>query len=155
MFCIEEELKKLPHSPGVYIMHDKADTIIYVGKAIDLNRRVHSYFRTSTKKTAKIRKMVSLIDHFEYILTDSELEALVLENNLIKEHRPKYNTMLKDDKTYPSICISNEYFPRIYKTRKIIRDGSNYFGPYSHMPSMMALLELIKKLYPLLSLIHI
>ena len=132
MFCIEEELKKLPHSPGVYIMHDKADTIIYVGKAIDLNRRVHSYFRTSTKKTAKIRKMVSLIDHFEYILTDSELEALVQENNLNKEHRPKYNTMLKDDKTYPYIKVTlGEEYPRVLFSRLMKKDKSRYFGPFT------------------------
>ena len=118
MFDIEEELKKLPPNPGVYIMHDKRDTIIYVGKAINLNRRVHSYFRTSTKKTAKIQKMVSQIERFEYIVTDSELEALVLENNLIKEHRPKYNTMLKDDKTYPYIKVTmGEDFPRLVFSR--------------------------------------
>ena len=148
MFCIEEELKKLPHSPGVYIMHDKADTIIYVGKAIDLNRRVHSYFRTSTKKTAKIRKMVSLIDHFEYILTDSELEALVLENNLIKEHRPKYNTMLKDDKTYPYIKVTlGEEYPRVLFSRLMKKDKSRYFGPFTSASSVKDTIELICKLY--------
>ena len=150
MFCIEEELKKLPHSPGVYIMHDKADTIIYVGKAIDLNRRVHSYFRTSTKKTAKIRKMVSLIDHFEYILTDSELEALVLENNLIKEHRPKYNTMLKDDKTYPYIKVTlGEEYPRVLFSRLMKKDKSRYFGPFTSASSVKDTIELINKLYQL------
>ena len=156
MFCIEEELKKLPHSPGVYIMHDKADTIIYVGKAIDLNRRVHSYFRTSTKKTAKIRKMVSLIDHFEYILTDSELEALVLENNLIKEHRPKYNTMLKDDKTYPYIKVTmGEEYPRIFLSRQLSpsaggkKDKSRYFGPYTSAAAVKDTIDLMNKLYQL------
>ena len=103
MFNLEEELKKLPDKPGVYIMHDKIGTIIYVGKAVNLKNRVRQYFRASTKHTAKIKRMVSNVDYFEYIITDSELEALVLECNLIKEHSPKYNTMLKDDKTYPFI----------------------------------------------------
>lgn len=106
MFCFEEELKKLPARPGVYLMHDARDNIIYVGKAVNLRNRVRSYFRDSTVKSPKIQKMVSLIARFEYIVTDSELEALVLENNLIKEHNPKYNTMLKDDKTYPYIKVT-------------------------------------------------
>ena len=139
MFNVEEELKKLPRKPGVYIMRDDKDVILYVGKAINLHNRVRSYFRENIGRGPAIDQMVSLIARFEYIVTDSELEALVLENNLIKKYKPRYNVLLKDDKTYPSICISNEYFPRIYKTRKIIRDGSNYFGPYSHVPSMMAL----------------
>lgn len=148
MFNIQEELAKLPHNPGVYIMHDKNDAIIYVGKAIDLNKRVHSYFRTSTKKTAKIQKMVSLIDHFEYILTDSELEALVLENNLIKEHRPKYNTMLKDDKTYPYIKVTmGEEYPRILFSRLMKKDKSKYYGPYTSATSVKDTIDLLCKLY--------
>lgn len=148
MFDIQEELAKLPHSPGVYLMHDKNDAIIYVGKAIDLNKRVHSYFRDSTKKTAKIRKMVSLIDHFEYILTDSELEALVLENNLIKEHRPKYNTMLKDDKTYPYIKVTlGEEYPRVLFSRLMKKDKSKYFGPFTSAASVKDTIDLLCKLY--------
>ncbi len=147
-FDIEEELKKLPDSPGVYIMHDAADAIIYVGKAINLNRRVHSYFRESTKKTAKIQKMVSLIDHFEYILTDSELEALVLENNLIKEHRPKYNTLLKDDKTYPYIKVTlGESYPRVLFSRTMNKDKSRYFGPFTSAGAVKDTIELLTKLY--------
>ena len=114
MFVIEEELKKLPGKPGVYIMHDDRDNIIYVGKAISLKNRVRQYFQSSRNHTEKIKQMVSHVSYFEYIITDSELEALVLENNLIKEHRPKYNTMLKDDKTYPYIKVTvNEDFPRV------------------------------------------
>lgn len=148
MFNIEEELTKLPHSPGVYIMHDEKDAIIYVGKAINLYNRVHSYFRQSTKKTAKIQKMVSLIDHFEYILTDSELEALVLENNLIKEHRPKYNTMLKDDKTYPYIKVTvGEEYPRILFSRLMKKDKSKYYGPFTSAGSVKDTIDLLCKLY--------
>jgi len=148
LFDIEEELKKLPHSPGVYIMHDKRDAIIYVGKAIDLFNRVHSYFRPGYKKTVKIQKMVSLIERFEYIVTDSELEALVLENNLIKEHRPKYNTMLKDDKTYPYIKVTmGEEYPRILFSRIMKKDKSRYFGPYTSATSVKDTIELICKLY--------
>ena len=147
-FQIEEELKKLPHLPGVYIMHDKRDAIIYVGKAIDLFNRVHSYFRSSTKKTVKIQRMVAQIHHFEYIITDSELEALVLENNLIKEHRPKYNTMLKDDKTYPYIKVTmGEDYPRILFSRVMKKDKSRYFGPYTSAGSVKDTIELICKLY--------
>ncbi|MCR5655046.1 MAG: excinuclease ABC subunit UvrC [Lachnospiraceae bacterium] len=150
MFDIDEELRKLPHQPGVYIMHDADDTIIYVGKAIDLNRRVHSYFRTSTKKTLKIQKMVSLIDHFEYIVTDSELEALVLENNLIKEHRPKYNTMLKDDKTYPYIKVTlGEPYPRLLFSRLMKKDSSKYFGPYTSAAAVKDTIELLNKIFGL------
>lgn len=147
-FDIQEELKKLPHDPGVYIMHDKYDAIIYVGKAINLNRRVHSYFRAGTKKTVKIQRMVSQIDHFEYIVTDSELEALVLENNLIKEHRPKYNTMLKDDKTYPYIKVTmGEAFPRLVFSRTMKKDKSKYFGPYTSAGSVKDTIELLNKLF--------
>ncbi len=148
MFDINEELKKLPHQPGVYLMHDAKDTIIYVGKAIDLNRRVHSYFRESTKKSPKIQKMVSLIEHFEYILTDSELEALVLENNLIKEYRPKYNTMLKDDKTYPYIKVTlGEDYPRVLFSRLMKKDKSRYFGPFTSAAAVKDTIDLICKLY--------
>lgn len=138
----------LPEGPGIYQYLNKEGVIIYVGKAKNLKRRVYSYF-SKDHQSAKTRMLVSKIADIRYIMVNSEEDALLLENNLIKKYKPRYNVLLKDDKTYPSICISNEYFPRIYKTRKIIRDGSNYFGPYSHVPSMMALLELIKKLYPL------
>ena len=138
----------LPEGPGIYQYLNKEGVIIYVGKAKNLKRRVYSYF-SKDHQSAKTRMLVSKIADIRYIVVNSEEDALLLENNLIKKYKPRYNVLLKDDKTYPSICISNEYFPRIYKTRKIIRDGSNYFGPYSHVPSMMALLELIKKLYPL------
>ncbi|MBQ8326075.1 MAG: excinuclease ABC subunit UvrC [Lachnospiraceae bacterium] len=148
MFHVEEELKKLPHKPGVYIMHDKNDAIIYVGKAIDLYNRVHSYFRAGTKKTPKIQKMVSLIARFEYIITDSELEALVLENNLIKENNPKYNTMLKDDKTYPYIKVTvQEDYPRILFSRTMKKDKSKYFGPYTSAGAVKDTIELLNKLY--------
>ena len=150
MFDIEEELKKLPQKPGVYIMHDENDTIIYVGKAIILRNRVRSYFRESTNKTAKIQKMVSLIKRFEYIVTDSELEALVLENNLIKEHQPKYNTMLKDDKTYPYIKVTTgEDYPRVLITRERRKDNAKYYGPYSSAGSVKDTVELLRKLYRL------
>ncbi|MBR3642676.1 MAG: excinuclease ABC subunit C, partial [Parasporobacterium sp.] len=147
-FDIQEELKKLPAKPGVYIMHDENDEIIYVGKAVILKNRVRSYFRESTKKTAKIAKMVSKIRWFEYVVTDSELEALVLENNLIKENQPKYNTMLKDDKTYPYIKVTvQEKFPRIFLTRQIKKDKARYFGPYTSASSVKETLELMRKLY--------
>lgn len=133
----------LPEGPGIYQYLNKEGVIIYVGKAKNLKRRVYSYF-SKDHQSAKTRMLVSKIADIRYIVVNSEEDALLLENNLIKKYKPRYNVLLKDDKTYPSICISNEYFPRIYKTRKIIRDGSNYFGPYSHVPSMMALLELIK-----------
>ena len=148
MFLIEEELKKLPHKPGVYIMHDASDAIIYVGKAISLRNRVRSYFRESTVKSPKIQKMVSLISRFEYIVTDSELEALVLENNLIKEHSPKYNTMLKDDKTYPYIKVTvGEEFPRILFSRQMKKDKSKYFGPYTSAGAVKDTIELLNKLF--------
>ena len=149
-FDFEEELKKLPGKPGVYIMHDSKDAIIYVGKAVSLKNRVRSYFRASTKKTPKIQKMVSLIARFEYIVTDSELEALVLENNLIKEHSPKYNTMLKDDKTYPYIKVTiSEPFPRILFARQMKKDRSKYFGPYTSAAAVKDTIELMNKLYQL------
>ncbi len=147
-FVIEDELKKLPHSPGVYIMHDKNDEIIYVGKAISLRNRVRQYFQSSKDKSAKIQQMISKIDRFEYIVTDSELEALVLENNLIKENRPRYNTMLKDDKTYPYIKITiKEDFPRIFMTREIKKDKAKYFGPFSSSLAVKDTLDLIYKIF--------
>lgn len=147
-FNIEEELKKLPASPGVYIMHDKHDEIIYVGKAISLKNRVRQYFQSSRNKTAKIEKMVSRIARFEYIITDSELEALVLECNLIKEHRPKYNTMLKDDKTYPYIKVTmDEDFPRVLFSRTMKKDKCRYFGPYTSAGAVKDTIDLIHKLW--------
>lgn len=149
-FNIQEELKKLPDSPGVYIMHDANDTIIYVGKAIILKNRVRSYFRESANHSPKIAKMVSLVERFEYIVTDSELEALVLENNLIKEHKPKYNTMLKDDKTYPYIKVTvADTYPRILFSREMKKDKSKYFGPYTSAGAVKDTIELINKLYKL------
>lgn len=148
MFDLEGELKKLPDKPGVYIMHDKTDTIIYVGKAVSLKNRVRQYFRSSTNHTAKIKMMVSNIAYFEYIITDSELEALVLECNLIKEHRPKYNTMLKDDKTYPFIKVTtHETFPRVQFTRNLKHKTGKYFGPYTSASSVKDTIELLCKLY--------
>ncbi len=148
MFQIEEELKKLPAKPGVYIMHDAKDAIIYVGKAISLKNRVRQYFQSSRNKGAKIEKMVTQIARFEYIITDSELEALVLECNLIKEHRPKYNTMLKDDKTYPYVKITiYEEYPRVLFTRQMKKDKSRYFGPYTSAGAVKDTLELIRKIY--------
>ena len=147
-FNIEEELKKLPASPGVYIMHDKYDEIIYVGKAISLKNRVRQYFQSSRNKTAKIEQMVARIVRFEYIITDSELEALVLECNLIKEHRPKYNTMLKDDKTYPYIKVTvDEEFPRVLFSRTMRKDKARYFGPYTSAGAVNDTIELIHKLW--------
>ena len=147
-FDLKEELKKLPDSPGVYLMHDKNDAIIYVGKAIRLKRRVSSYFRHMNNRSPKIEKMITLIDYFEYIVTDSELEALVLENNLIKEHKPKYNTMLKDDKSYPFMKVTvQEDFPRVLFARQMKRDGAKYFGPYTSAAAVKDTIELIQKLY--------
>ena len=147
-FNIEEELKKLPASPGVYLMHDASEEIIYVGKAISLKNRVRQYFQASRKRTAKIDQMVSHISYFEYIVTDSELEALVLECNLIKEHRPKYNTMLKDDKTYPYIKVTvGEDYPRILFSRDMKKDKSRYFGPYTSAGAVKDTIELLRKIY--------
>lgn len=148
MFNIEEELKKLPAQPGVYIMHDEKDEIIYVGKAISLKNRVRQYFQSSRNKTAKIEQMVSRIARFEYIVTDSELEALVLECNLIKEHQPRYNTMLKDDKAYPYIKVTvGEDFPRVLFARTMKKDKSKYFGPYTSAGAVKDTIDLIHKLY--------
>ena len=138
----------LPTGPGIYQYLNKEGTIIYVGKAKNLNRRVYSYF-SKEHQSAKTRILVSKIADIRYIVVNTEEDALLLENNLIKKYKPRYNVLLKDDKSYPSICVTNEYFPRVFKTRKIVRNGSTYYGPYSHVPSMMAVLELIKKLYPL------
>lgn len=150
MFDIQEELKKLPKCPGVYIMYDEAGTIIYVGKAINLYNRVRSYFRKNIGRGPQIDKMVTLISRFEYIVTDSELEALVLENNLIKEHSPKYNTMLKDDKTYPYIKVTmGEAYPRVLFSRIMKKDHSRYFGPYTSAGAVKDTIELINKLYQL------
>ncbi len=152
MFDIQEELKKLPGRPGVYIMHDENDRIIYVGKAISLKNRVRQYFQTSRNKGVKIEQMVTHIRRFEYIVTDSELEALVLECNLIKEHHPKYNTMLMDDKTYPFIKVTTgEAFPRVVLSRKMQKDKARYFGPYTSSQAVRDTIDLIHKLYHLRS----
>ena len=148
MFLIEEELKKLPGKPGVYIMHGEKDEIIYVGKAVSLKNRVRQYFLSSRNKGAKIEQMVTHITRFEYIVTDSELEALVLECNLIKEHRPKYNTMLKDDKTYPFIKVTvNEPYPRVLFSRTMKKDKAKYFGPYTSSTAVKDVIELVRKIY--------
>lgn len=150
MFDIQEELKKLPDRPGVYLMHDKNDTIIYVGKAVSLKNRVRQYFRASHREGIRKDQMVALIDRFEYIITDSELEALVLECNLIKEHRPKYNILLKDDKTYPYIKVTlGETYPRVLFSRQMKKDKSQYFGPYTSAGAVKDTIELIRKLYQL------
>lgn len=150
MFVIEEELKKLPDKPGVYLMHDEKDEIIYVGKAVNLKNRVRQYFQKSRNKGAKIEQMVTHIVRFEYIVTDSELEALVLECNLIKEHRPKYNTMLMDDKTYPFIKVTvQEPFPRVMIVRKQMKDKAKYFGPYTNAQAVKDIIELVRKIYKL------
>lgn len=148
MFQIEEELKKLPGKPGVYIMHGEQDEIIYVGKAISLKNRVRQYFQSSRNKGAKIEQMVTHISRFEYIVTDSELEALVLECNLIKEHCPKYNTMLKDDKSYPFIKVTvQEKYPRVLFARRMKKDKAKYFGPYTSVNAVKDVIELVRKLY--------
>lgn len=152
MFDIQEELKKLPGKPGVYLMHGEKDEIIYVGKAVSLKNRVRQYFQSSRNKGAKIERMVTHITRFEYIVTDSELEALVLECNLIKEHRPKYNTMLMDDKAYPFIKVTvNEPFPRVMMARQMQKDKAKYFGPYTSVGAVKDTIELIRKLYKIRS----
>ncbi len=148
MFDIKEELKKLPLQPGVYIMKDRYDTIIYVGKAIKLKNRVRQYFQNSANHMPKIKKMVTQITHFEYIVTDSELEALILECNLIKKHRPKYNSLLKDDKMYPYIKVMvDEAYPRILLTRKMVKDKAKYFGPYTNAGAAKETIEIIQKIW--------
>jgi len=150
IFDVQEELKKLPNCPGVYIMRDDKDNIIYVGKAINLHSRVRSYFRKNIGRGPQIDKMVTLISRFEYIVTDSELEALVLENNLIKEHSPKYNTLLKDDKTYPYIKVTmGEVYPRVVFSRQMKKDKFRYFGPYTSAAAVKDTIDLINKLYQL------
>ena len=150
MFQIEEELKKLPGKPGVYIMHGEKDEIIYVGKAVSLKNRVRQYFQSSRNKGAKIEQMVTHITRFEYIITDSELEALVLECNLIKEHRPKYNTMLKDDKSYPFIKVTvNEEYPRVLFARRMKKDKAKYFGPYTDARAAKNSAAMINNLFKL------
>ena len=147
-FNLQEELKKLPDKPGVYIMRDRSDAILYVGKAVNLKRRVHQDFVRKLGRGPKIEHMVSRSDRFEYIVTDSELEALVLENNLIKENRPKYNTLLKDDKTYPYIKVTlQEEYPRVLFTRKMKKDGARYFGPFKSSFAVKETIELLRKLY--------
>lgn len=141
-------VSNLPEKPGIYQYLNAEGTIIYVGKAKNLKRRVYSYF-SKEHQPGKTRVLVSKIADIRYIVVNSEEDALLLENNLIKKYKPRYNVLLKDDKTYPSICVQNEYFPRVFKTRRIIRNGSAYYGPYSHLPSMYAVLDLIKHLYPL------
>ena len=148
MFDIKEELRKLPNSPGVYVMHDSKDEVIYVGKAINLKNRVRQYFQSSNNKSIKIQRLVTKINYFEYIVTDTELEALVLECNLIKEHRPKYNTIFMDDKGYPFVKVTvNEPFPRVMIAHKMIRDKSKYFGPYTRSGAVKDTIDLIEKLY--------
>ena len=150
MFDFSEELKKLPDKPGVYIMHNSSDEIIYVGKAVNLKNRVRQYFQNSKNKTAKTTALVSHIAYFEYIVTDSEMEALLLECNLIKQHRPTYNVMLKDDKTYPYLKVTvNEDYPRIFITRKYVKDKSRYFGPITDVTAAKETVELINKLFPI------
>ncbi|MDE5873745.1 MAG: GIY-YIG nuclease family protein, partial [Lachnospiraceae bacterium] len=151
-FDIEAELKKLPNSPGVYIMHDKSDNILYVGKAINLHNRVRQYFRTGHghNNSPKIVKMVEQINYFEYIVTSSEMEALILECNLIKEHRPKYNTMMTDDKGYPYIRVTlEEQYPRLIYSHTMKRDKSKYFGPYTNGKAVKDTIELLNKLFKL------
>lgn len=152
MFDIQEELKKLPDKPGVYIMKDENGTIIYIGKAVVLKNRVRQYFQSSAAHTPKVTAMVAKISEFEYIVTDTELEALILECNLIKKHKPKFNILLKDDKSYPYIKVTmNEDYPRILMTRLVCKDGARYFGPYSNVFSVRETMNLIKKIFPIKS----
>ena len=150
MFDIQEQLKKLPGEPGVYLMKDENDKIIYVGKAISLKNRVRQYFQSSKNHSSKVKSMVKNIKSFEYIITDSELEALILECNLIKKYRPKYNVLLRDDKTYPYIKVTvNEDYPRVLKVRKVLRDKAKYFGPYTNVEAVNDTLEVIRNIYPI------
>ena len=150
MFDIQEQLKKLPAEPGVYLMKDENDKIIYVGKAISLKNRVRQYFQSSKNHSSKVKSMVKNIKSFEYIITDSELEALILECNLIKKYRPKYNVLLRDDKTYPYIKVTvNEDFPRVLKVRRVLRDKAKYFGPYTNIEAVNDTLEVIRNIYPI------
>ncbi|MBS6022950.1 MAG: excinuclease ABC subunit UvrC [Paeniclostridium sordellii] len=150
MFDIQEQLKKLPSEPGVYLMKDENDKVIYVGKAISLKNRVRQYFQSSKNHTSKVKSMVKNIYKFEYIITDSELEALILECSLIKEYRPKYNVLLRDDKTYPYIKVTvNEDFPRVLKVRQVMKDKAKYFGPYTNTTAVNDTLEIIRNIYPI------
>jgi excinuclease ABC subunit C len=150
MFDIQEQLKKLPEQPGVYIMKDEHGNIIYIGKAINLKNRVRQYFQASANHSPKVLAMVARIREFEYIVTDSELEALILECNLIKKHKPKFNILLKDDKHYPYIKVTmNEEYPRVLMTRRIDKDGAKYFGPYSNAAAVYETIDVIKKLFPI------
>lgn len=149
MFNIEDELKKLPDKPGVYIMKDKNEEIIYVGKAISLKKRVRQYFQSSKNHPLKVKAMVSHINEFEYIIVDNEVEALILESNLIKKHRPKYNILLRDDKQYPYIKITNEKYPRVIKTRQVIKDGAKYFGPYPSATAVNDAIDVLHDVYPI------
>jgi excinuclease ABC subunit C len=152
MFDIQEALRNLPDHPGVYIMKDGEGTIIYIGKAISLKNRVRQYFQSSKAHSPKVITMVSHIVEFEYILTDSELEALILECNLIKKHRPRYNIRLKDDKQYPYIKVTlNEEYPRVFMTRNVFKDGAKYFGPYTDVYAVRETMQIIKKMYPIRS----
>ncbi|KHS56238.1 MULTISPECIES: excinuclease ABC subunit UvrC [Terrisporobacter] len=150
MFDIQEQLKKLPAEPGVYLMKDEDDKIIYVGKAISLKNRVRQYFQSSKNHSSKVKSMVKNINSFEYIITDSELEALILECNLIKKYRPKYNVLLRDDKTYPYIKVTvNEDFPRVLKVRRVLKDKAKYFGPYTNVEAVNDTLDVIRNIYPI------
>lgn len=150
MFNIQEELKKLPDKPGVYIMKDKSDEIIYIGKAISLRNRVRQYFQSARNQGLKVRSMVSHIKEFEYIMVDNEVEALVLEANLIKKHRPKYNILLRDDKQYPYIKVTlNEKYPRVIKTRQVKKDGGKYFGPYPSATAVNESIDVLHDIYPI------
>ena len=150
MFNIEEELKQLPDKPGVYIMKDKDDEIIYVGKAISLKNRVRQYFQSSRNQGLKVKSMVSHIYEFEYIIVDNEVEALILEANLIKKHKPKYNILLRDDKQYPYIKVTlNEKYPRVIKTRQVLKDGAKYFGPYPSATAVNDAIDIIHDIYPI------
>ena len=150
MFDIQEQLKKLPAEPGVYLMKDEDDKIIYVGKAISLKNRVRQYFQSSKNNSSKVKSMVKNINSFEYIITDSELEALILECNLIKKYRPKYNVLLRDDKTYPYIKVTvNEDFPRVLKVRRVLKDKAKYFGPYTNVEAVNDTLDVIRNIYPI------
>ena len=150
MFDIDKHLKELPKEPGVYLMKDENEKVIYVGKAVNLKNRVSQYFQSSKNHSSKVVSMVKNIKSFEYIITDSELKALILECNLIKEYKPKYNVLLRDDKTYPYIKITtNEDYPRILKTRKVLKDKCKYFGPYTNISSLNETLDIIKSIYPI------
>jgi excinuclease ABC subunit C len=148
MSVLEEKLKSIPEKPGVYLMKDEKGKIIYVGKAKSLKSRVSSYFRNNKHDSAKTRILVKKIQDLEYILTDTEAEALILENNLIKKHKPRYNIDLKDDKTYPFIKVTREEFPRVMVTRNIVKDGSQYYGPYTSVGALKETMELLKRLFP-------